>query len=144
MSGLSIVGAQWWDYAMIVLVILGCIAYLFWIVVSWFSKEYVSFLHSVDWRGRFNTYDVYGICVEVRSRKHLRLVVEKRNIIVVHIFGILRDNSTWEEAPFWMLAQIQNYVAKNTVPIKTSVEIAHTIVKNSAHHCSFGTYGKRY
>jgi len=48
-------------------------------------------------------------------------------MIVVSVLGVLRDNSTWEELPFWMQAQIRNYVAKNSVTTKTSLEIAHYI-----------------
>ena len=125
MDTLSFAGAQWWDYIMLLVIAIGCLAYCAYTIVSLVSRERISFLHNVKWHGRFNTYNVYGICVEVRSIHRLRAVINKRDMVVVSVLGVLRDNSTWEELPFWMQAQIRNYVAKNSVATKTSLEIAH-------------------
>ena len=127
MSLLSFGGAQWWDSVMLLVVALGLLLAMAWSLISWLSHERINFLYSVKWHGRFNTYDVYGICVEIRSRHHLHLVTRKQDMIAVYVLDVLRDNSTWEELPFWMHAQIQNYIVKNSIPTKTSLEIAYCI-----------------
>lgn len=131
MDTFTLGGAQWWDYAMLLTIACAVLLGSTWLLISWLSRERITYLEAVDWFGRFNAHEVYGVRVAVQCRHRLRKQVTIQQLVVVHALTEFRNNETWEEVPFWLPTQIGRYLATHNVPVKPYLELMHCVVSRS-------------